>query len=77
MITGAQIKRARESVNETQAEFAKRFGVDQSAVSDWERRGPPPRGPGRKAIENELDGLKKAKKPSKSHVSRETLGGGR
>jgi len=36
MITCKDVKRARERLGESQAEFAKRFEVNQSAVSRWE-----------------------------------------
>jgi DNA-binding transcriptional regulator YiaG len=44
MITGDDVRAARERVQETQGEFARRFGVDQSAVSRWEVFGIPSRG---------------------------------
>lgn len=48
------IRRARELAGETQTAFAGRFGVDQSTAHRWETEGPPPRGPGRKALEREV-----------------------
>ena len=41
MLTSEQIKAAREGLGESQAAFAKRFGVDQSVVSRWETKGVP------------------------------------
>ena len=75
MLTGKMIRNARESVGESQTEFAKRFGVTQSAVSDWEIKGPPPRGTTRHAVETEIakiysTALIQRKKPRR--VSRET-----
>ncbi len=75
MLTGKMIRNARESVGENQTDFAKRFGVDQSAVSDWERKGPPKRGTTRVALEAEIarmysTALIQRKKPRR--VSRET-----
>lgn len=48
------IREAREKVNESQAAFGERFGVDQSTVHRWETKGPPTGGPARKALEREL-----------------------
>ena len=69
MLTGKMIRTARKNVGESQTEFAKRFGVDQSAVSDWERKGPPNRGAARHAIEREIE-LIRGQNPRR--VSRET-----
>jgi DNA-binding transcriptional regulator YiaG len=44
MITGLQIKRAREHLQENQTQFAGRFGVDQSTIHRWESNGLPDRG---------------------------------
>lgn len=52
MITGEQIKQARGT--ETQAQFAARFGVNQSTVHRWEKEGPPLRGPVRIVLEQVL-----------------------
>lgn len=57
MVTGEAIKTARERLGESQAEFAKRFGVDQSAVSRWETHGVPARGPAEKMVERVLTDL--------------------
>lgn len=51
MITAAQIKDAREFVDETQTEFCVRLGVDQSTLSRWEEKGPPQHGPTQVALE--------------------------
>lgn len=48
------IREARETVQESQAAFGARFGVDQSTVHRWETNGPPSHGPARKALEREL-----------------------
>jgi transcriptional regulator with XRE-family HTH domain len=36
LITAADLKRARKLANETQAQFAARFGVDRSTYTGWE-----------------------------------------
>jgi DNA-binding transcriptional regulator YiaG len=51
MISGARIKRLRERLGESQAEFARRFRVDQSTVHRWEIAGGPARGPAALAVE--------------------------
>ncbi|MHC2666548.1 helix-turn-helix domain-containing protein [Bradyrhizobium diazoefficiens] len=48
------IRRAREMVGESQAAFGARFDVDQSTVHRWETKGPPTRGPARRALETEI-----------------------
>lgn len=53
-ITGEMVKAARESLRESQAAFAARFGVDQATVCRWETAGPPERGAAGKAIERVL-----------------------
>ena len=45
------VKALREHLNETQAEFAARFGVDQGTVSNWETRKTRPSAPARKLME--------------------------
>jgi DNA-binding transcriptional regulator YiaG len=35
-ITSGAIRKARNALNETQAEFAARIGIDQATVSRWE-----------------------------------------
>ena len=37
MITGKDIFRHRDRLGETQAEFARRFNVNQGTISRWER----------------------------------------
>ena len=54
MISGAQIRRARERLGETQARFATRFGVNQATIHRWEARGVPTRGTAEKAVERVL-----------------------
>lgn len=51
---GELIRKARETVGESQAAFGARFDVDQSTIHRWETEGPPARGPARKALEREL-----------------------
>lgn len=53
-ITGDTIRAAREGLQETQAAFAERFGVNQSTVDRWESKGPPVKGAAGKAIERVL-----------------------
>lgn len=59
-ITSKALKTARERARETQEQFAKRFGVDQSTYSRWEKAGPPKKGPARRSIERELEGMEAA-----------------
>lgn len=55
-ITPKQIKTVRqEKLDETQAEFAARFYVDQATVSRWEKKGPPKTGPVVIALRQLLD----------------------
>ena len=44
MVTADTIKQSRQRVGESQADFAKRFGVDQSTIHRWETQGPPRNG---------------------------------
>jgi transcriptional regulator with XRE-family HTH domain len=60
MTSGKALKHARERLGESQAEFAKRFGVDQSAVSRWETQGVPSRGPAEAIVERVLAELGEA-----------------
>ena len=66
MITAAHIRTAREKLDESQLEFGRRFGVDQSTISRWEQ-GPPTKGPIRILIEYVLAELavngRKRRKP--------------
>lgn len=57
MITKEAILAARRSVGESQAEFAKRFGVEQNTVHRWETIGIPTTGTTRIAIERVLADL--------------------
>ncbi len=43
MITADDIRNARAAVEESQAAFGARFGVDQSTLHRWETKGPPRR----------------------------------
>lgn len=56
MISGADIKAARQQLRESQAQFAERFGVDQTTVHRWELRGLTGRGPS-KLIEQTIRAL--------------------
>lgn len=51
------IRKARELAGESQAVFGARFGVDQSTAHRWETEGPPSRGPGRMALQREIDAI--------------------
>jgi transcriptional regulator with XRE-family HTH domain len=53
-MTGNQIKRIRERLEESQAAFAARFGVNQATISRWERDGVPDEGPKAIGIEHIL-----------------------
>lgn len=57
MPTSEQIKAARDKLRESQATFAKRFGVDQTTIHRWETRGVPWRGTARLAVEHLLEEL--------------------
>lgn len=54
MLTGYDLKKAREFLGESQSAFGERFAVDQSTVHRWETGKPPRRGPARLAVENLL-----------------------
>jgi len=43
MFTADDIRKARETVSESQSAFGARFGVDQSTIHRWETVGPPKR----------------------------------
>ena len=45
MIEPSEIRKLREDLGESQEVFGARFGVTQTAVSLWETKGPPTRGP--------------------------------
>lgn len=46
-----QLKDIRQRLRESQATFAKRFGVDQSTIHRWETKGIPVHGAARKVVE--------------------------
>lgn len=58
MITGDSIRAARQKLRESQADFGRRFGVNQSTVNRWENKGVPDRGTARVAIERLMGELK-------------------
>jgi DNA-binding transcriptional regulator YiaG len=60
MITGEVIREAREKLGESQAEFAKRFGVVQSVVSRWEAFGIPSNGSSKTLVRRVLAELGEA-----------------
>lgn len=39
MLSATQIQKARRDTGDTQTEFARRIGVDQSTISRWEKEG--------------------------------------
>ena len=66
-MTGAEIRKVRESRGETQAEFGAHFRVDQSTVHRWETNGISDRGTTRPLIERVLSELKT---PSRTRAGR-------
>lgn len=54
---GSKIETARKGLNETQAEFGRRFGVDQSTIHRWETQGVTDRGVTAMAVERILSEL--------------------
>ncbi len=50
-MTSDEFKALRKALGDNQTQFAARLGIDQSAVSRWEKRGVPRTGPARMAIE--------------------------
>lgn len=64
MITPDQIKKARQRLGESQATFAKRFGVDQSTLHRWETEGLPGRGPSQVAVEHVLNDISEKQRRS-------------
>ena len=58
MVAAKDIKTVRAKLNESQAAFGARFGVDQSTITRWEKKGPPKRGPAKLAVEQILDDLR-------------------
>lgn len=51
MLTPEEIKVARKRLDETQSEFAARFGVHTLTVARWEQGKPPTRGAALKMLE--------------------------
>ena len=51
------IRAVRERLGESQETFGRRFGVAQTTILDWERNGPPRRGPGRVLLDRMLPEL--------------------
>jgi DNA-binding transcriptional regulator YiaG len=51
---GKKIRSAREKLGESQEDFAKRFGVDQTTLSRWETMGVPARGTSKRLVERVL-----------------------
>lgn len=45
VITGYDLLELRTQLGETQAQFAKRFGVGRTTIIGWEANGPPQSGP--------------------------------
>lgn len=58
--THSPIYRARKKLGESQLEFAKRFGVDQSTIWYWENNGIPTHGMASMAIKQVLADLARA-----------------
>jgi DNA-binding XRE family transcriptional regulator len=61
-----QIKRVREQRRETQAEFAKHFGVARTTIIAWEANGTPTTGPGQYHIAAVLADLAKKRPQSEA-----------
>lgn len=59
MASGELIRKARELVGESQAQFGRRFGVDQSTVARWEAEGSPGRGSASVLIDREIAAIGK------------------
>lgn len=55
MVTAADIRATRARLDETQTEFARRFGVDRSTVACWEKAGPPGKGAAKMALQRMCD----------------------
>jgi transcriptional regulator with XRE-family HTH domain len=64
MVEPADILAARQRLNESQAAFGERFGVDQSTVHRWETNGLPDRGAARFAVETFLASIDTVEAPS-------------
>jgi len=69
MVTGTELKAARDQLGDTQAAFGARFGVDQSTVHRWEKRGVPETGTARMAVESLLATISRRNGESKTHVA--------
>jgi DNA-binding transcriptional regulator YiaG len=54
MVTAADIRVARARIDETQEQFAARFGVHRSTLAGWEKDGPPDEGAARALINRVL-----------------------
>jgi transcriptional regulator with XRE-family HTH domain len=54
MITADDLKAARKAMGETHEAFSRRFGVDRSTYSGWEKGGPPKEGTAPLLIERVL-----------------------
>lgn len=52
MLTDLNVRELRDDLGESQQVFAARFGVTQTAVSLWEKKGPPTRGLVRQRLES-------------------------
>ncbi len=50
MLNEIDVKSLRRDLGLTQVDFAEALGVSQSAVSGWEKNGPPKRGAARKLL---------------------------
>lgn len=50
--TPIDVKAIRTNLRMSQKQFGALLGVDQSVISDWERKGVPRRGTSRKVLEN-------------------------
>lgn len=57
MVSGTNIKATRDRVGESQADFARRLGVDQATLSRWETVGIPDRGSAKLLVEKVLKEL--------------------
>lgn len=64
MVTARDVRRARQKLDESQAKFAKRFGVNQSTVDRWEEDGPPEKGPAAILLSQLLSEVNSAKAPA-------------
>jgi DNA-binding transcriptional regulator YiaG len=58
-LTGADMLELRTSLGETQAQFAKHFGIGRTTIIGWEVRGPPHNGPAARWIRLVFARLKK------------------